>query len=67
MRFGQPSYYINGALDAARAPIQDLGIDHRGAHIVMTEEFLDRSDVITIFQQMCGEGMSQRVASRPFC
>jgi hypothetical protein len=30
----------------------------------MTEQLLDRADVITVFQQMRGERVAQRVATR---
>jgi hypothetical protein len=31
----------------------------------MTKEFLNRANVIAVFQQMSGERMSERVATRP--
>jgi hypothetical protein len=35
--------------------IQHMGVDHRRAHIPMTEELLNRANVVAGFQQMRGE------------
>jgi hypothetical protein len=49
---------INGAVDPFPAPIQYMGINHRRLHVPMSEEFLNRANVIAIFQQVSGEGVS---------
>ncbi len=33
----------------------------------MAEEFLHSADVVAVFQQMCGEAVPERVATRRFC
>ena len=38
-------------------------VDHRRADIGVAEQFLDRTDVGSAFQQMCGLGMSERLAA----
>jgi hypothetical protein len=38
--------------------------DHRGADISMSEEFLDGTNIIARFKQMCGKRMPKRVAAR---
>ena len=43
---------VERAPDAAPALVQDMGIDHRRSDIAMAEQFLDRPDVVTAFQQM---------------
>ncbi len=48
------------------ATIQDVSVDHRCFHILMPEQFLNRSDVVPIFEQMRSEGMSQRVGGCVF-
>ena len=40
-----------------------MRIDHRRAYIPVAQQFLDRSDVITIFQKMSGKAMPERVAA----
>jgi len=43
-----------------------MGIDHRGFHVLVPQQFLNRPDIVTAFQQMRGEGMAERVASGAF-
>jgi hypothetical protein len=33
----------------------------------MAEEFLDRTDVVAVFQQMCGKAVPERVTTRGIC
>ena len=44
--------------NAERAPIQDVGVDHRRADVRMTEQFLHRSNVVPILEQMGREGVT---------
>ena len=53
---------VHGAVDPFPAPVQHVGIHHRRFHVPMSEEFLNRADVIAIFQQVRGERVPQRVA-----
>ena len=70
----QPAQLRDGrwAVDPFPSPVQDVGIDHRRLHVLMPEQFLNRADIIAIFQQVRGERVSQRVAAhrlgqaRPF-
>src|SRR3972149_139676 len=41
--------------------VKDVGIDHGGLDMLVTQEVLYRSDVIPGFEQMCGEAMAERV------
>jgi hypothetical protein len=43
------------ASDSFPAAVQDVGVNHRGAHIAVSQEFLHGPDVVCIFQQMRGE------------
>jgi hypothetical protein len=54
---------INGAANASRSTVEDMGIDHRRFDIIMAQEFLDRSDIVTAFEQVSGKGMPERMAS----
>lgn len=40
---------------------QHMGIDLRGGHILVAQQFLHRADIVTGFEQVRGEGMAQRV------
>jgi len=41
-----------------------VAIDHGGAHVFVAKELLDRTDVVAVFQEMGGEGVTQRVTTR---
>jgi hypothetical protein len=43
------------------ALVQDVRVDHCRTHVAMPEQILDRSDVVPSFEQMCGEGVTQRM------
>ena len=45
------------------ASVQDMGIDHGRADILVPKEFLDGTDVIACFKQMRGKGMSEGVTT----
>ena len=52
---------VDGAANASRSPVEDMGVDHRRLHIAMTQKLLDRSDIVTAFQQVSCEGMAKSV------
>jgi hypothetical protein len=45
------------------ASVQDMGIDHGRADILVPKEFLDGADVIACFKQMRGKRMSEGVTT----
>lgn len=52
------------ACPAAFPSVEHMGIDHRGADILVPEKFLYRPDVVSILKQVCGKRMTERVAAR---
>src|SRR5687767_1537990 len=42
---------------------EDVRVDHRGAHIAMSQEFLDRSNIVAKLKQFCREGVAKHVAA----
>lgn len=46
-------------------PIEDMGIDHGGLHVAMAQGFLDCSNIVAAFEEMCREGMPEGVARGP--
>lgn len=42
---------------------QRMGINHRGPDVLVTEQFLDCSDIVTRFKKMRGERMPEGVAT----
>jgi hypothetical protein len=45
------------------ATVEHVGVDHGGAHILMAKELLDRSDVLSPFQQVGRKGVAEGVAT----
>ncbi len=56
---------VGRAADAAPAPVEDMGVDHRRANVLVAEQFLDGADVVTVRQEMCGKRMPKGVAGDP--
>jgi hypothetical protein len=50
---------IDGAANASRSTVEDMGIDHRRFDIIMAQEFLDRSDIVTASEQLSGKRMPE--------
>jgi len=48
---------IRRALYRDSGPVQNMGVDHGGGDIRMSQELLHRPDVIVCFKQMRGKGM----------
>ncbi len=48
------------------AALEDVGVDHGGAHIFVTEEFLDGADVVAVLKKVGSEGMAEGVAGDAF-
>lgn len=44
------SQQVGGAAHAARAPVEHMRVDHRGAYVVVTEQLLDCADVCASLQ-----------------
>src|SRR5439155_24470949 len=55
---------VGGALDHAWSPVQDVGVDLRRAHVAVAEQFLNRPDVVAVLEQVRGERVAERVATR---
>lgn len=54
---------IRRALDAIRAALANVGVDHRGADVGVAEEFLDRSDICPGLEEVGGEGVPEGMAA----
>jgi len=51
MALRSTSEAIRGALNTPTTSVQHMGVDHRGAHIPVAQQFLDRPNIRAIFQQ----------------
>jgi len=56
---------VGGAADGGGSSVEDVGVDRRGADVVVTQEFLYGADVVAVFKEMRCERMPQRVAGGP--
>ena len=56
---------VGGAADGEGASVEDVGVYHRGADVIVTQEFLHGAKVVAVFKEMPGERMPQRVAGGP--
>lgn len=61
-----PLQVVRGTLDALVSPVQNTGINHRGFHVLMAEEFLDCPNVVAPFQKIRRKGMPKGVAGGAF-
>jgi hypothetical protein len=43
-----PLQVVRGTLDALASPVQNIGINHRGFHVLMVAEFLDCPNVVAL-------------------
>ena len=57
--FASPLQIVHGTLDTLTAPVEDVGVDHGGFHVLVAEKFLHRPDVVSTFQELRGERMSK--------
>lgn len=45
--------------------VEHMGVDHSRGYIGMAQQFLDRTDIGTVRQQMGGKGVTQSVGRHP--
>src|SRR5208337_1698799 len=63
---GTPRRYVRGTANASAAAVQDVRVDHGRTNVLVSQEFLDRANVVAGGQEVCGKGMPKRVACRAF-
>jgi hypothetical protein len=54
---------VDWAVPSFAAPVEYMGVDHRGFDILMAKEFLNRADVIPVFQQVGRKGVPEGVTA----
>lgn len=57
---------IERADHSSASSVEDMRVDHGRLHALMSEELLNGSNVVPIFQQVCRERMTKRVRGHPF-
>ena len=58
------THAVERALYRASATLHDMGVDHGSIQTLMSEQILNRSYVIPIFQQMCGKAVSEGMTTK---
>ena len=48
---GSEPHTIGGAAHAAGTPVQDVGVDHRGADVTVAQQLVDNADVVAVPQR----------------
>jgi hypothetical protein len=59
-----PEQPVRRASDSGGAAVQHVRVDHRGAHIAVAQQFLNRADVVAVFEEVRRERMAERVTRR---
>lgn len=52
---------VQGTFDREPAPLENVGIDHGGFDVFVSEEFLNGTNVIAILEKMGREGVAEGV------
>ena len=52
---------VSGAADAASASVEHMGVNHGGAYVFVTQEFLHRTNIVAGGQQVRGERVPECV------
>ena len=48
------------------SPVQHIRVNHGRADVFVSQEFLDRTNVVAGLKQMCGKGMPEGMAADMF-
>jgi len=54
---------VKGAVDPTSSLLQHMGIDHRCTHVLVPQEFLHRTDIVAVLQEMGRKTMSERIST----
>lgn len=57
---------VEGAFNSQAASVQYMGVDHGGFDVFVSEEFLNRADVVSALEEVCGEGVAEGVGGDSF-
>src|SRR5262245_58201655 len=62
----QTAESVDRTQDAERSSVEDVGVNHRGCHILVAKKLLNGADVLTVLEQMRCERMTERVRTGRF-
>ena len=52
---------VEGGFDGESAALEDMGVDHGGFDILVSEEFLNGADIVSVLEEVGGEGVAKGV------
>ena len=61
-----PSARVQWAVDPTSSALQHMGIDHGCTHVLVSQEFLHRTDIVAVLQKMGGETVAQGMTAPTF-
>lgn len=57
--------FVHKAPNTLRSLVQHVGVHHGCLHILVSQEFLQFSNIVPILQEVGRKGMTERVTARP--
>lgn len=57
---------VDQTVNTGRPTVENMGVNHRRLHVLMTEQFLKRADIVAILKQMSSKGMPECMTGGPF-
>jgi len=58
-------YFVHRAPNTFRSLVSDVGVNDGCSHMLVSQEFLHCSNIVTILQEVGRKGMTERVTARP--
>lgn len=57
---------VNGTANAHGSVVGNMGVNHHRLHVLVAQEFLDRSEILVSSESMSGEGVPEGMARGSF-
>jgi hypothetical protein len=54
---------VQRTADASGTSVEDVGVDHGGADVLVAEQLLDGPDIVAVFEEVGDEGVAEGVRS----
>jgi hypothetical protein len=59
-------YQVQWTAHGHSTALQNVGVDHGRAHVLVPQKFLHGADIVAVLQEVGSEGMTEGVASDAF-
>ena len=53
---------VKGASNTPASSVQNMGVDHGSGHVAVAEQLLDGPDIVAMFKEVGGKGVSEGMA-----